>query len=90
MNTTPNAGKKLRPCLVYGLRAMLHCFFVSAHVRDALLVGETPGQVSRILALVEYEDGKMDIVGPGAIKMLDSNEVFSEYDWDKMEQETGR
>ena len=42
-------------------------------------------QLHSVLALVEYEDGTMSRVWPTSVQFADSEQYFTEYDWDAME-----
>lgn len=58
-----------RPCMVrQDGRALLHGLFVRAWTHG----GSIP------MALVEYEDGRLDAVAIDAVRMLDSAELFGE------------
>lgn len=73
---------ELRPCIVRQEgRALLHGFFVKAwtHGASAMIGGFSAGQETVPMALVEFEDGRVDSVVVDAVRMLDSKELFSEY-----------
>jgi hypothetical protein len=42
-------------------------------------------QLHSVHALVEYEDGTMSRVWPTSVQFADSEQYFTEYDWDAME-----
>lgn len=73
-----------RPCMVrQDGRALLHGFHVHmwTHGAAATIGGFTAGQESTLLALVEFEDGRLDCVAVDSMRMLDSAEVFKRYEW---------
>ena len=73
-----------RPCTVrHEGRALLHGLFVHAWTHgDSLLIGGfSAGQETEPMALVEYEDGRLDGVPVDAVRMLDSDALFGEYGW---------
>ena len=72
-----------RPCIVNGRRALLHDMFVKAwmHGTAATIGGFTAGQEAHACAIVEYEDGHLDEVHIGSIRMLDSDLLFKRYLW---------
>lgn len=75
---------ELRPCIVDGYkRALLRFFFIRAwtHGAAATVGGFTAGQEAHTVALVEYEDGSMDTLEPQRVRMLDSAELFGEFDF---------
>lgn len=69
----------LRPCLAMGKNALFHRWSDWANVRDAIMVGTTSGQIAQTYAIVEYEDGQIDIVHPQSIKFLDN--ISKNYYW---------
>lgn len=76
---------ELRPCTAMGERALLHFFFVHTwtHGASATIGGFPAGQENRPCALVEYEDGRIEAVSTDSVRMLDSAELFSEFDFGK-------
>ena len=71
----------LRPCIVtFGKQeaprerynALLHFWAVKQHPKDAMLVGETAGQVSFPIGIVEYEDGSVHEIRPQHIRFIDN------------------
>ena len=76
-----------RPCIVRQEgRALLHGFFIHSwtHGASAMIGGFSAGQESVPMALVEFEDGRVDAVAVDAVRMLDSAQVFSEYCFDEV------
>lgn len=74
-----------RPCVVRQERAaLLHGLFAHAwtHGESIAVGGFCAGQETMPMALVEYEDGRLDAVGVDAVRMLDSSEHFDEYEWE--------
>lgn len=75
-----------RPCMVRQEGcALLHLLFVRAWTHGAAVTvgGFSAGQETAPMALVEYEDGRLDAVAVGAVTMLDSAELFAEYAWER-------
>ena len=72
-----------RPCMVRGVKALFHRWSHVSEIRPpSLLKGGHPGgTVSGELAIVETEDGMVHEVHPDAIRFLDSDGKFKEYDW---------
>lgn len=71
-----------RPCFVRQEgRALCHGFFIHAWTHGAAITigGFSAGQETRPMALVEFEDGRLDAVAVDAVRMLDSAELFAEY-----------
>lgn len=69
-----------RPCIVtFGkpsapterYNALFHFWAMKQHPRDAMLSGETAGQVSFPVGVVEYEDGSVHEVRPHHIRFID-------------------
>ncbi len=78
------ATPELRPCVVYGRKAIFHRWINSAHPvppRGAE-INESARyfQFRRTEALVEYEDGTVDRVFPTEIRFLDGG-AFDQFDW---------
>lgn len=75
--------KDMRPCTVRtkkgNSRASFHQFFVYQFTKSAILQGETSGQESRAMAIVEFDDGQVDIVNAYDVKFLDSERAFSDF-----------
>lgn len=74
-----------RPCMVRQEgRARLHGLFVHAwtHGASVAVGGFCAGQETEPMALVEYEDGRLDAVAVSAVQMLDSAELFESYAWE--------
>ncbi len=75
-----------RPCMVRQEgKALLHGLFVHAwtHGESIAVGGFCAGQETMPMALVEYEDGRLDAVVIDAVQMLDSAELFTEYEWER-------
>lgn len=75
-----------RPCMVRQEgRALLHGLFVQAwtHGSSIAVGGFCAGQETASMALVEYEDGRLDTVVVSAVRMLDSAELFEGYEWER-------
>lgn len=79
-----------RPCMVRmkdgsEKKALWHMFTTRAvyRVRDAILQGQTGGQIgfSSPVAIVEYKDGSIHEVGATEIRFIDSDYEFSQYMW---------
>lgn len=77
-----------RPCIVTSRnheprRALWHYWCQEADVVGAspLVGGHAAGQVSGVMALVEYETGDVDKVPPHRVRFLDSKEEFEEIAW---------
>lgn len=74
-----------RPCVVgQEHAALLHGLFIHAwtHGESIAVGGFCAGQETMPMALVEYEDGRLDAVEIDAVRMLDSSELFDEYEWE--------
>lgn len=74
---------ELRTCRVNGEKAFFHCW---ANIRKAVdaspLIGGHPGGfIEGTLAIVEYEDGRIEMVYPEEIVFLDSRHLFAQYDF---------
>ena len=77
---------RLRPCMVRQEgKALLHGLFVHSwtHGESIAVGGFCAGQETMPMALVEYEDGRLDAVVIDAVQMLDSAELFTEYEWER-------
>lgn len=74
-----------RPCIVDGRKALfLKWDIYSEPVGASPLVGGPPaGVISKTLAIIEFEDGSVEIVAPWKIKFLDSKERFADIAWDE-------
>lgn len=69
-----------RPCIVYGdVRALFHGFMQNSGYH--LFAGFTPMQYATPSAIVEFEDGQLGAVPVSNVRMLDSAELFSEFDF---------
>ena len=76
------SGPEPRPCVVRQEgRALFHGFFVRAwtHGSSVTIGGFSAGQEAHPMAIVEFEDGRVDAVAIDAVRMLDSKERFGEY-----------
>lgn len=86
---TLNIKTPTRPCWVDGRRAIFHRWTDSARPAKARGVEDDDNaqrfQLHSVHALVEYEDGTLQRVWPGAVQFADSEKLFTEYDWDAME-----
>lgn len=82
---------KTRPCWVDGRRAIFHRWTDSARpVKPRGMEDEGTAeryQLHSVHALVEYEDGTMERVWPNTVQFADSEILFSDYDWEAMEEE---
>ena len=67
LNSEIRITNKLRPCLVYGKKALFHRW---ADTTDIIMKQQTKG-------IVEYEDGTVERVLPYEIKFIPLN--FNEY-----------
>lgn len=84
-------GWERRPCMVKAgdeeKKALWYMFGTHSYYNtvDAVLVGQMGGQVGweASVAIVEYEDGKVDAVGVENIRFLDSESEFSQYTWEE-------
>lgn len=71
-----------RPCIVYGDRkALFHGFMQNAWYE--LFADLTPMQHAIPSAIVEFEGGQLGAVPVNKVRMLDSAELFSEFDFGK-------
>ena len=70
----------LRPCMVNDKRALFHQWTHEAEIKQAYLRGSVGGQLASTFGIVEYEDGKVSLVYPSAIRFLDH--YFDEYSWE--------
>ena len=82
-----------RPCMVdtyereegkkIERRAFFHLFATSAYpIEPSLLKGGHPGgQVSKPVAIVEYEDGTVEDVLPSRVRFLDTEWLMEQYAW---------
>ena len=70
MNTTISHAPEYRPCFVDGKKALFHRWVDIEKVVDAspMVGGHPGGQIRVTLALVEYEDGRVQEVYPERIK----------------------
>ncbi len=73
-----------RPCLVDGERCLFHGAYVKqwTHGASPLIGGFPAGQESRLVAVVEGEDGTLREVLASRVCLLDSETSFGEYRWD--------
>ena len=72
-----------RPCLVGGERCLFHGAYVRqwTHGASPFIGGFTAGQESRLVAVVESEDGTMREVPATRIRLLDSEMLLGECRW---------
>lgn len=81
---------ELRPCYIYGRKAIFHRWANDA--RPQLPQGEKPGENARYYqfrstkAIVEFEDGTVGRVWPNEVKFADGGQ-FQDYTWLPLEQE---
>ena len=68
-----------RPCVVNGKKALFHRFADMARTvgESPLRGGHSAGQLWEIVAVVEYENGDVDLTKPWNVKFLDSDCYFS-------------
>lgn len=69
-------------------RAFFHLFTTSAYpIEPSILKGGHPGgQVSKPVAIVEYEDGTVDTVEPERVRFLDTEGLMKQYSWGEKEE----
>ena len=69
-------------------RAFFHLFTTSARpIEPSPLRGGHPGgQVSKPIAIVEYEDGTVDTVNPESVRFLDTEGLMKQYSWDEVDE----
>ena len=79
---------ELRPCYVYikknkKEKALFHGWsFESSVVEPSLMIGGHPGgTMACTMAIVELENGRVNVVAPASIQFLDNK--FDEYCWDE-------
>ena len=78
-----------RPCLCGDgdnkFRGIFHGFVTEAwtHGASCSIGGSPAGQESRTYALIEDESGKLLMLPPCEVTMLDSAKLFNAYAWDK-------
>lgn len=72
----------LRPCMVYEKEALFHQWFTHSQVvpPSNLAGGHAGGQMSTLLALVEFENGTMHAVPSYRVKFLDTPWKMAEFD----------
>ena len=72
-----------RPCLVDGERCLFHGAYVRqwTHGASPLIGGFPAGQESRLVAVVEGEDGTLREVLASRVCLLDSEASFGKYCW---------
>lgn len=65
-------------------RAFFHLFTTSAYpIEPSLLKGGHPGgQVSKPVAIVEYEDGTVEAVIVSRVRFLDTEGLMEQYSWE--------
>ena len=72
----------LRPCKVRisgeWKNALFHRWYVEHTVSQAILIGQTAGQMTDFLGVIELENGEIRFVFPRQIKFLDSPAIFRE------------
>lgn len=72
----------LRPCKVRingeQVNALFHCWYVEQTVTQAILIGQTAGQITNFLGVIELQNGEIRFVFPRQIKFLDSPAIFRE------------
>lgn len=69
-----------RPCIVFGkYKALLHGFADNACTE--LSIGLSRMKRAVPSAIVEYEDGQLEAVPVNKVRMLDSAELFIEFDF---------
>lgn len=68
-------------------RAFFHLFTTSARpIEPSPLRGGHPGgQVSKPVAIVEYEDGTVDTVEPERVRFLDTEGLMEQYSWSEVD-----
>ena len=68
-----------RPCVVNHSHALFHGWaeVEKPNIED----GKQVGRWKNTLAVIEYQNGLVEMVTPGKMRFLDGVEVFSRYDW---------
>jgi hypothetical protein len=84
LSTHFNISMERRPCLVNGRKAMFHGwhheYFV---IEPSIMVGGHPGgQMSKLWAIVEDENGTCGLFEPHCIRFIDHSE-FEQFAWPK-------
>lgn len=69
----------LRPCIVNGSRALFHGW--AELEKPNIEGGEQVGRWKHTVALIEYQNGAVEMVTPGKMRFLDGAEVFGRFDW---------
>ena len=73
-----DAGE-LRPCIVEGAKALFHMW---VDVDQPISRGNIHlGTFRMIAAIVEIQNGDVELVSPASIRFLDSDDVFAQYNW---------
>lgn len=69
-------------------RAFFHLFSTSAFpIEPSPLKGGHPGgQVSKPVAIVEYEDGTVETVIASRVRFFDTDELMKQYAWEEKEE----
>lgn len=89
--TVPASAIEYRPCWVAGKKAIFHRWVNAAN--PSLPKGQDASEATRYFqhrstkALVEFEDGTVDLVWPYSVKFADHGK-FEEYAWEPMEEKT--
>lgn len=77
-----------RPCIVYSRpeprRAFCHLFTtISSVIAPSPAIGGHPGgQISTLVAVVEFEDGNVGTISPDRIRLLDTAAEMEKYNWE--------
>ena len=76
-----SASKRIRK-----KKALFHCWsFESSVVEPSLMIGGHPGgTIACTMAIVELENGSVNVVAPASIQFLDNK--FDGYFWDEEEE----
>lgn len=70
---------ELRTCRVNGSRALFHCW--ADIEKPNIEGGEQVGCWKQPVALIEYQNGTVEMVSPSKVCFTDGAAVFSRYDW---------
>lgn len=71
----------LRPCIVDNRKGLFHGWYYYAEVLEPSIRvgGHMGGQLATTLGIVEFENGKVDLIGPTSIRFIGSRGLMQEY-----------
>lgn len=72
-----------RQCVVNGACALFHGW--AEMEKPNIEGGRQVGRWKNTVAVIEYQNGSVELVAPGKIRFMDGYEMFSRYDWSEVD-----